>query len=311
VEPTREVWEDDAAKQRVQDARTAAIRRSLPPPPPPPKGVSTDSPEIVAKSMGESESSMVEVTLDDSPAIAEKSGSSTATSARAAPTTTGQQPEGTPKTSLGKLEEMPRLDCGTNVVPSELSPVIQKEPVVSAEAKVKGEPAMPPASPVIQKEPVASAEAEVKAEPATPSASPVIQKEPMVSAEAEVKGEPAMPSASQKEPVVCAGAEVKGGPAIPAAKKVPEPTIETSDMAPSRSPIIRSNSEQKEKQKTRLENREPKKDSVTKRIPQRLQQEPAARMKLESPNSPTNPTAPPKRNLGSSLAARRAMFEKK
>jgi len=57
----------------------------------------------------------------------------------------------------------------------------------------------------------------------------------------------------------------QGGPAVPAAEKVPEP-IETSDMAPLRSPIIRSNPEQKEKQQTRLESREPKKDSVTKRV---------------------------------------------
>ena len=65
--------------------------------------------------------------------------------------------------------------------------------------------------------------------------------------------------------------EVKGGPAIPVAKKMPGPTIETSDMVPSRSPTIHSNPEQKGKQKMRLENREPKKDSVMKRISQRLQ----------------------------------------
>jgi hypothetical protein len=238
VEPTGEtVREDVAAKQRVQDTKTAAVRRSLPPPPPPPKGVLMDSPEIVAKSMGESESSMVEVTLNDSPAIVEKSESPAVTSAPATPNTTGQQPEGMPETSLEKLEEVPRLDCETSVV--QLSPVTQKEPVVSAEAEVKGESAMP------------------------------------------------------------------------VAKKVPEPTIESFDMAPLRSPIIRSNPEQGEKQKTKLENREPKKDSVTKRISQRLQQEPAAGMKSESPNPPTSPTAPPKRNLSNSFAARRAMFEKK
>ena len=56
------------------------------------------------------------------------------------------------------------------------------------------------------------------------------------------------------------GGRIQGEPATLVVKKAPEPTIETSDMAPSRSPIIGSNPEQKEKRKTGLENREPNKD---------------------------------------------------
>ena len=49
--------------------------------------------------------------------------------------------------------------------------------------------------------------------------------------------------ACKQEPVVSAGAEVKGERVIPVAKKMPGLTIETSNMAPSCSLIIRLNTE--------------------------------------------------------------------